>query len=377
MLSRLIYVHLGSLNSGQANVVHVAKMTNAFADYISSVTLIAFSTNKFNSIKFLNEYGISKKIQFQVLKFEKSLILNLFKLALKSVTATNLCTSGVIYTRSAVIAVALAIIPRPIILELHAPLSAVKPKIRNLLILLLRMGRFRSVVLISDSLKEIIKTELSKYSIDISTTIIVAHDGANKVSMPAKSITNSTEIKIGYAGHLYPGRGIGLIIECAKKCSRYNFLIIGGTDSDLSYWRQLSADISNIKFIGMVKPIDVNQYLMGCDILLAPYEKKVYTEHGSFETSQWMSPLKIFEYMATGKAIICSRLSVIEEVLTNRNDAILCDPSNVDEWIESINELAENPQLRIFLGVNAAKHLEEKYTWNRRAELILTASKLQ
>ena len=64
------------------------------------------------------------------------------------------------------------------------------------------------------------------------------------------------------------------------------------------------------------------------------YQRKVYV-HGSIfhhnikknktlETSKWMSPLKLFEYMSSKKPIISSDLKSIN-FLTHNHDAILCD----------------------------------------------------
>ena len=99
------------------------------------------------------------------------------------------------------------------------------------------------------------------------------------------------------------------------------------------------------------------------DYLIAPYQRKVYV-HGSIfqetkknktlETSKWMSPLKLFEYMSSKKPIISSDLKSIKEILTHNHDAILCDPDNFQEWIRAIERL-NNKDLVSRISQNAYK----------------------
>ena len=58
------------------------------------------------------------------------------------------------------------------------------------------------------------------------------------------------------------------------------------------------------------------------------------------DTSRFMSPLKIFEYMSHKKPIIVSDLPVIREVLNEKN-SILIDSDNVRLWVEAILKLKD------------------------------------
>ena len=52
-----------------------------------------------------------------------------------------------------------------------------------------------------------------------------------------------------------------------------------------------------------------------------------------------MSPLKIFEYMASKRPIVSSNHLVLKEVLKNNINSILCNPSNLNEWLKALNRL--------------------------------------
>jgi glycosyltransferase involved in cell wall biosynthesis len=83
-----------------------------------------------------------------------------------------------------------------------------------------------------------------------------------------------------------------------------------------------------------------------------------------------MSPLKIFEYMASGRAIVASDLPVLREVLNNRN-AVLCEADNVDQWRQAIITLTEDRQLRQRLGAQARRDFDQHYSWSRRANFLM------
>ena len=92
--------------------------------------------------------------------------------------------------------------------------------------------------------------------------------------------------------------------------------------------------MDNIFFLGFQNQNTCYYLRKKFDYLIAPYQNKVYV-HGAvsenkarkskLETSKWMSPLKLFEYMQAKKPIITSDLPAINEILTNDEDAILCN----------------------------------------------------
>ena len=71
-----------------------------------------------------------------------------------------------------------------------------------------------------------------------------------------------------------------------------------------------------------------------------PYTKKITVSGNVGDISNYTSPLKIFDYMKTGKLIVCSNLKVIREVLKNNENSILVnDFSNLHSWLKNINSI--------------------------------------
>ncbi len=175
---------------------------------------------------------------------------------------------------------------------------------------------------------------------------------------------------VGYAGHLYEGRGVNLMAALAKRNPELQFLWIGGEPNAVERWRGRVAEegIHNIELVGFVPNDRLPRYLAACEILLMPYERTIAGSSGG-DTAQFASPMKAFEYMASGKAILASDLAVLREVL-DEEVALLLPPEDVDAWDQALKRLLQNPLEVTRLG-EAAKAQVKQSSWVARAERAL------
>jgi glycosyltransferase involved in cell wall biosynthesis len=79
--------------------------------------------------------------------------------------------------------------------------------------------------------------------------------------------------------------------------------------------------------------------------------------------------MKMFEYMAAGRAILSSDLPVIHEVL-DETTAVFCPPEDLSAWQRALSHLRENPGDCQALGQNARAAVQA-YTWRSRSERAL------
>jgi len=86
------------------------------------------------------------------------------------------------------------------------------------------------------------------------------------------------------------------------------------------------------------------------------------------------SPLKLFEYMASGRIIIASDLKVYKNILINNHNSIILDPKNTNKWVEMINTIYRSEKYN-YLGRNAKKDVK-KYSWSNRAKKIVAFNKI-
>jgi len=187
----------------------------------------------------------------------------------------------------------------------------------------------------------------------------------------ARSQLGLTEtLTVGYTGHLYPGRGMTLLIELARCFPRISFLWVGGRQQDVEHWRTHLAveNIANVTLTGFVKNSELPLYQAAADILLMPYERMIMGSSGG-DSSSYASPMKMFEYMACKRAIISSDLPVIREVL-NPASAMLCPPEDIDVWSQALGSLIYDEEKRRELAGQAWMDIQQ-YTWLERARKAL------
>lgn len=189
--------------------------------------------------------------------------------------------------------------------------------------------------------------------------------------------TSNKKLHVGYIGHLYDGRGIGLLIELARRCDWLHMHIVGGDPDNVAYWKGVCSGLDNITLYGYVEPAQTERYRRMCDVLVAPYQESVKVAGNRVDTSKWMSPLKIFEYMASRKAIVCSDLPVLREVLEHGENALLCRADDVDDWRRALERLRGDPDLGFALADNAYKGYVAHYTWEQRAAKLLESFELE
>jgi len=179
-----------------------------------------------------------------------------------------------------------------------------------------------------------------------------------------------SQFTAGYSGHLYAGRGVELLLEIAARLPEVTFLLAGGEVSDMESLQSAvkSRELSNVRLAGFVPNAELPLYQAACDALLMPYQARVAASSGG-DIARYLSPMKLFEYLACGRAILSGDLPVLREVLSDRNAVIL--PSGEPEaWVTALKDLRTDPR-RCNELANQARQDAHRYTWEGRARLIL------
>lgn len=163
-----------------------------------------------------------------------------------------------------------------------------------------------------------------------------------------------------YTGHLYPQKGGDVLASVADEINGEVY-IVGGYPEDIERVESL-VSTDNVTFTGFVPPADIPLYQIGADVLVAPY---------TWNARSYLSPLKLFEYMAAGRPIVASQLPVLEEVLEDTYNVLFVEPGDSEELADGINEVLGDKDLSERLAENAFADVE-KYSWENRADRILS-----
>jgi glycosyltransferase involved in cell wall biosynthesis len=172
---------------------------------------------------------------------------------------------------------------------------------------------------------------------------------------------------VAYAGHLYPWKGVDVLLEALVNLPDADGLIVGGHEKepDLARVKALAEKLgiaSRVMFTGLVDPPSVNALLARASVLVLP-------NPASAIANRFTSPLKLFEYMSAGRPIVASDLPAMSEVLTADVHAVLVPPGNASALAAGIRRVLSDPELAARLAKTAATAVLD-YTWDRRAERI-------
>ncbi|MCG3654171.1 glycosyltransferase family 4 protein [Aliarcobacter butzleri] len=215
------------------------------------------------------------------------------------------------------------------------------------------------------------------YEKDGIKNILVAHDGVKIETfkeideIKAKNFLNlNKDIKyltyVGRFNTMGNEKGIPEIIESYShlRNSSLKLLFVGGPLDNLSFYydvaKKFNVNKNDLIFIDRQPVSELYKYISASSILLMPFP---YNTHYAY----YMSPLKMFEYMASKRPIVASKLPSICEVLENKKNAVLCEPDNPKDLADKINWVLENDCTDI---VNQAYVDVQEYTWDKRAKNI-------
>jgi len=157
-----------------------------------------------------------------------------------------------------------------------------------------------------------------------------------------------------YAGNLETYQGVGLLLEALERVPadrRCNLAVLGGDPGRIRSFTELARDrglARHVAFIGPRPLDDLPAYLAQADILCSPRLKGVNT------------PMKIYSYLAAGKAILATDIASHQQVLDS-HCAVMVAPT-VEAMAGGLDRLAGDPALRTRLGHAASERSGEHYS---------------
>ncbi len=174
---------------------------------------------------------------------------------------------------------------------------------------------------------------------------------------------------VGFVGTLKPWHGMRVlssafgIFHAEHPDSR---LIIGGDGPERE---SVEAELTeagagkSVIFAGPLVPEQVPSLLTSFDAAVAPYP-----QNGDF----YFSPLKMYEYMASGRPVVASAIGQIPDVIEDEVNGLLCDPGDARSFAEAFSRLRASPELCARLGNAARQTILDAHTWPMVVERILS-----
>ena len=376
---KIAYIAPAVLPSRSANSVNIMHMCQALRQSGHDITLIVPKYGISNEEKeIFNHYGIKDGFPIKFVPRlsvqMKGIDIGLHLFFLSAIFYSLRNKAEICYTRFLSCAWLASVLGKESILEMHMP-----PHTRADLYAFRRMlvhDNRCKIIAISHRLAEILNEQ---FRMPLSR-ILVCHDAVHlehysereQQCMKVKERLGLSQerLLVAYSGSLYEGRGIKMIIELARNFPECYFLVVGGDETRITRCRKKFSEVDNLHFHGYVPHKNVAGMLLGSDILVMPYETRT-TVDDKGNTAEYCSPMKMFEYLAAGRAIIASKLPSLCEVLKDRENALLAEPENSHSWIEALRQLVDDKALRARLGAHALE-TARIHTWDERVTRIMS-----
>lgn len=165
-----------------------------------------------------------------------------------------------------------------------------------------------------------------------------------------------------YIGGLYASRGIKEVVLAMKEVDGY--LHLAGTFDDPLLLAELETSRAwkKVIYYGQVGRPVIQEILQKCSVGLVtlhptPSYKEAY-------------PIKMFEYLAAGCAVVASDFPLYRSLLQNANCGVFVDPKNEFEIAQELRKLSKNTEQTLAMGRSARASFEANYNWEKETQTL-------
>lgn len=354
--------------SPKAHAINVVKMAEGFSILGHNVTLLCHSpiTGKAELSFLINQYALTKKINFIQLKprLLGKKCSQQWVFALQCVPWLLRLRPDLIYSRSYIMPWLSSLLGFNTCAETHAHTDNETKEFLQLLNAT-NLDSFRSLVTIAPTLaNSYIQKGASQ------NKILILPDAVDLANFLPTSANIDSPYKHGfnvvYAGQLYDYKGIQTIVKTALKLPSIYFHLIGGNVEDQNKIKDQKKrkKLHNLFVHGHKPRIDLPNYIWNADILLLP-------PSANHPSSKWTSPVKLGEYLASGKPVIASDIPALKYWLND--EVVFFKADSPDSLAHKIKLLHGNSRLAKKIGDKGQK-LALSLSYEKRANIILEKS---
>jgi glycosyltransferase involved in cell wall biosynthesis len=263
----------------------------------------------------------------------------------------------------------------PMLLEINAPILEERTKYDGLS--LTRLARWsqsyawRKADLVLP-VTQVLGDMVQAYGVPAERIVVIPNgingdrfDGNTDVLAAKQALGLQGQLVLGFTGFVREWHGLDKVIDLIANDppdALRTLLVVGDgpVRADLEQQAARLGIAQRVHFTGIVERDDVARYVAAFDIALQP------------AVVAYASPLKLFEYLALGKAIVAPGQPNIREILSHEKNALLFDPAHPEQLAASIHRLCADPVLRQQVATGARNAIvEQQLTWKANAQRVV------
>jgi glycosyltransferase involved in cell wall biosynthesis len=169
---------------------------------------------------------------------------------------------------------------------------------------------------------------------------------------------------LGFVGFIRDWHGLDRVVRYVAERAdpALHLLIIGdgpGREGLLAQAKQLGVG-SQVTVTGVLPRDEVGRWLRAFDVALQP------------NVTEYASPLKLFEYLYLGLAVVAPDTPNMREVLRDGDNAVLFDPAKQGDFQRALDRLVRDSGMRVRLGAAARRTIFARdMTWDSNARRVV------
>jgi hypothetical protein len=365
---KIHYLATANIPSKSANSLQIVKVCEAMSKLGHDVSLFVPNLITLDT-SITKYYGLNSK--FKVIKVGKKLnylskkdnLILPFKFFFKSLFLRK----DLLITRNIILSLIFFVFRINHTLELHDDLESTGKFISKIFVKFRILNSKKiKLIFITKNLKDFIR---KKYFFS-NNKFKILHDASDIRSIEKIKCQKKLKLNVGYFGSIYSSRGIITIKKLSKLDQNNKYFIFGGSKKELEKDPRYK-NTQNLFFNKQIPYKNVKKEILKMDVLLMPYTDKATISGDYGNIINFMSPMKMFDYLGSGKIILSADIKVLREVLKNNYNSILIkNYNNVYAWKKEIDKIKFNKNKYFIIRKNALK-TANKYTWKKRVEEII------
>ncbi len=177
-------------------------------------------------------------------------------------------------------------------------------------------------------------------------------------------LANGTKYLVVYSGALYRFKGIDVLIDAAKELPNIQFVLTGGTESQVKAYQQqaIEKQVNNVKFLGWILRKRLPSLFQAADVLAHP--------HCYGEAADFTNPVKFFQYMASGTPIAITEIPPLMQFKSSPMIALWCEADNPIAFTKIIEQILDKYPRKIE-GYWESIDFARQFSWENRIAKIL------
>jgi glycosyltransferase involved in cell wall biosynthesis len=378
---RILYIANARIPTEKAHGLQIIKMVEAFGLLGHEVELLLPNRRNYLEGDVENFYNLKTQVKIKKLKN----IFSSLELVSKNIYFpvqrffffwqaffyTLFSKYDFIFSREATLCFSLQIFGRKAVFEDHEP----KNKFRWLYKIFVRS--IKKKIIVAKNLEELYEEFGVKNDSYVFTPNGVDLEEINKIEPDRNIWQEKFNISIDekivlYVGHFYEWKGVGTLIEAAKLLSNYKIVLIGGVPEDKVEMEKKIKEkgLNNVYLLGYTPHNEVLKFVKSADVLVLPNTAK------EERSAKYTTPIKMFDYLASGVPIVASNLPSFKSYLFDRKNCLLFEPDNPGDLSIKIKKILNDMNLAKKISLESYNDVK-KYTWEKRSIKILNFIKYE